>query len=594
MNKPAIHCASASWWTALLVVVAIGLSASAEARHHRSKKSKDEAETKSEDAGKPAASGGDAAAGNKDGAAGSAPAAGAPALPAQTSDYPAAIKKAEDAYRQQPGPEILLQLGLLADGQGRVLEAQDYMRRYMADPLVDANALGRVDAERVLAKPRPASSELQIIADQNGMVTLDGRLVGSLPLSAPLLVSPGKHNVTLELRDRTMKGQLKAVEGRGMEMNFSRANGAVVVTLPTAVIVVPRFSGAVPSQEAQRKFQQAAELGVTQGRLAVFSKDVALKKAEKAAECLDTVDCQAQLAAENDVDYVLVVQVERKVSAPAAPPAAPARPGVPPPPPPPGKETWSMRLSLVDAESVDVAAAAEPSCPGCGGDQLVAVVSEQVRGMIKEAQAKGRGSWAITSEPPGATIRVGNRVIGKTPLNRAALAGSFELIFEKPQFKTEKKQVEVQAGQKAQVAVTLAAEEVKPVQAPVVIEKPVAPPAKRPLWRIITGSVLAAAGVGLLGFGISALSVNGSCVAEPIAPATRCLDRFSTGTVGGALTGVGAAALVGGVLLIAIPNSGKSAESTGKAKQARLGGSTILGPGSLGWGLSASESLRSP
>ena len=81
--------------------------------------------------------------------------------------------------------------------------------------------------------------------------------------------------------------------------------------------------------------------------------------------------------------------------------------------------------------------------------------------MIKEAQGKGRGSWAITSEPPGATIRVGDRVIGKTPLSRAAFAGSFELVFEKPQFKTEKKQVEVQSGQKAQVSVTLTPEEVK-------------------------------------------------------------------------------------------------------------------------------------
>ena len=61
----------------------------------------------------------------------------------------------------------------------------------------------------------------------------------------------------------------------------------------------------------QRKFQQAAELGVTQGRLAVFSKEVAVKKAEKAAECLDTVECQAQLAADNDVDYVLIVQIGR-------------------------------------------------------------------------------------------------------------------------------------------------------------------------------------------------------------------------------------------------------------------------------------------
>lgn len=586
MRRRSIHVSAGARWLATLLLLAIGWSVSVDARHHRSKKSKEDAEAKSDEGAKSSPASPDAAAAGKDAGSGTAASAAVPALPANPSDYPAAIKKAEDAYRQSPGPDVLLQLGMLADAQGKVLDAQDFMRRYLADPLVDANAPGRAEAERVIAKPRPASGEVQIIADQNGIVTLDGRLVGSLPLSAPLLVSPGKHNVNLEMRDRTMKGQMKAVEGRGMEMNFSRANGAVVVTLPTAVIVVPRFAGAVPGQEMQRKFQQAAELGVTQGRLAVFSKEVAVKKAEKAAECLDTVECQAQLAADNDVDYVLIVQVDRKVS---APPAPAVRPGVPPPPPAPGKETWGMRLSLVDADTVDVASAAEPSCPGCGGDQLVATISEQVRSMIKEAQGKGRGSWAITSEPPGATIRVGDRVIGKTPLSRAAFAGSFELVFEKPQFKTEKKQVEVQSGQKAQVSVTLTPEEAKVTPPPVVVEKPVAPPVARPIWRIVTGSVLAAAGVGLLSFGISGLAVNGQCLAEPIAPATKCLDRYSTGTVGGALTGVGAAVLVGGVLMIAIPNTSKPAPAKTAAKQAWLGGSGALLPSGPGLGLSVGQ-----
>lgn len=593
MSRRALRFVARKRWIALLVLATLSLTATADARRHRSKKDKEEASEKDADSGKSTPSSGTAApaAGDaKDGKDAAAPAAALPTLPAQQSDFPAAIKKAEDSYRQTPGPDLLLLLGMLADGQGKLLEAQDFMRRYLADPLVDASAPGRAEAERVMAKERPASGEVQIIADQNGMVVMDGRLVGSLPLSAPLLVSPGKHAVALELRDRTMKGQLKAVEGRGMEMNFSRANGAVVVTLPTAVIVLPRFSGPAPSQDVQRKFVQAAELGVTQARLAVFNKDVALKKAEKAADCLDTVDCQAQLAGANDVDYVLVVNVDHTmpVQPPAPPPAKPGGPQ-PPLPPPIGKESWAMRLSLVDADTVDVAAASEPPCPGCAGDGLVALVTEQVRNMVKEAQAKPRGSWSITSEPPGAAVRVGNRVIGKTPINRPAFAGSFELIFEKPQFKTEKQEVQVQAGQKATVAVTLspAVSEVAPK--PAVAEKPAAPAPKRPVWRIVTGSLLAALGVGMVGFGISALSVNGQCVLPAMAPATKCFDRFTTGTVGGALVGVGAVAVVGGVLMIAIPDLGKKS-TPGKSASALVrppfGTKPLFGSAGSGWGLS--------
>ena len=586
MSRRAIRFSARLRWIVLWTAAALSWTSAVDARHHRSKKDKEAAADKAADGGKSGSSAAEPASGAKDGKDASPAPAATPNLPAQASEYPAALKRAEEIYRQSPGPELLLQMGLLSDGMGKVLDAQDFLRRYLADPLVDANSPGRAEAERILAKPRPPSGEVQIIADQNGIVLMDGRLVGSLPLSAPLLVAPGKHNVALEMRDRTMKGQLKAVEGRGMEMNFSRSNGAVVVTLPTAVIVLPRFLGAAPSQEIQRKFVQAAELGVTQGRLAVFSKDVALKKAEKAADCLDTVDCQAQLAAESDVDYVLVVNVDRTVAAPPPPPPVrPGAPAAPPPPAAPGKETWAMRLSLVDADTVDVAAAAEPPCPGCGGDQLVAQVTEQVRNMIKEAQAKPRGSWAITSEPPGATVRVDNRVIGKTPISRAAFAGSFELIFEKPEFQSERKQVEVQSGQKATVAVTLNPAVVEAPPKPVVAEKPVKPASARPLWRIITGSVLTAAGVGMLGFGISALSVNGQCLMEPTPPAVKCFDRYTTGTVGGALTGVGAAAIVGGVLMIAIPGSTKSPAKSATQKAA-LGSKPLFGPGASRWGLS--------
>ena len=538
------------WITVLLAMAVFGLLGQADARKHRSKKKKGDDTEEKVDA--PAKSD----AGAKDGEA-KAPAGPPPAVSA--ADYPAAVKKVEEAYRQSPGPESLYQLGMLADGQGKVLEAQDFLRRYLADPTIEANAPGRADAEKVLAKTRPPSGEVQILADQNGTVLLDGRLVGSLPLSAPLLVSPGKHLVSLEMRDRTMKGQLKAVEGRGMEMNFSRSSGAVVVTLPTAVVVVPQYKGPPAPAEAQRKLQQAAEQGITQGRLATFSKEVAMQRAPKVEGCLDTIDCQAQLAGESDVDYVLMVQVDHTVVMPPPPP--PPAPGAkaPPPPPPatPIKESWAMKLSLVDADTVDVAVAESPSCPGCNMDQLIGLVPELVRKMVKEAQAKPRGSWNITSEPAGATIRVGTRVLGNTPLSRPAFAGSYELVFEKPQFQKETKQVEVQAGQKAEVAVTLNAEVAKAPPPKVVEKKPYEKPRARPIWRLVTGSLLLGVGVGMVGFGISALAVNGTCVKPADSPSLQCFDLFTTGTVGGALVGVGAAAIVGGTLMIAIPNKVK-------------------------------------
>ena len=54
----------------------------------------------------------------------------------------------------------------------------------------------------------------------------------------------------------------------------------------------------------------------------------------------------------------------------------------------------------------------------------------------------------------------------------------------------------------------------------------------------------------MLGFGISALSVNGTCSLDGL-PA--CDGLYRTGPVGGALVGIGAALMVGGGVLIAWP-----------------------------------------
>lgn len=466
-----------------------------------------------------------------------APAAPAPsaaaAAAAAVTDFPAAIKKLEDAYRDSPSSETLYQLGLLADARGKVVEAQDFMRRYLADPVIDANAPGRVDAERVLSQPRPPSGEVQILADQNGLVLLDGRLMGTLPLALPLLVGVGKHEVWVEMRDKTIKGKVKVIDGRGFELSFSRASGAVVVTRPPAVIVLPQYAGAPVPPELQRRFQQAVEQAISKARLAVFSREVALSRSPKLADCVSKLTCQAQLATENEVDYSLVLRVDHQVQAGA------------------GKETWAVDLTLVDAEVADVAASAQPSCGDCTSDALAAALPDAVRKMLREGQSKQRGSVTITSEPPGAEVRDGQRLLGQTPLTRAMFTGTYDLTIKKSDFGVERTQVEIKDGKKATVAVTLVAEE--PTPAPLVAQ-PTAP-TRRPLWRYIVGGVAIAAGIVGIGFGAAALAVNDSCLAPPTAPATVCFSRYRTTSVGGGLLGAGLVLAAGGAVLIALPPS---------------------------------------
>lgn len=75
----------------------------------------------------------------------------------------------------------------------------------------------------------------------------------------------------------------------------------------------------------------------------------------------------------------------------------------------------------------------------------------------------------------------------------------------------------------------------------------------RPRWRLILGGATIGAGLLLTGFGVSALVVNGRCIEPPSFPAQTCESVYTTGDIGGALVGIGAASVVGGVLLMAWP-----------------------------------------
>lgn len=457
----------------------------------------------------------------------------AAAAAAAVTDFPAAIKKLEDAYRDAPSSETLYQLGLLADARGKGVEAQDFMRRYLADPVTDANAPGRADAERVLGQPRPPSGEVQILADQNGLVLVDGRLVGTLPLSLPLLVPVGKHDVWVEMRDRTIKGKVKVTDGRGMELSFSRASGAVVVTRPPAVIVLPQYVGAPVPPEGQRRFQQAVEQAISKARLAVFSREVALAKSPKLADCLGRLDCQAQLATDSEVDFALVLRVDHKAAAGG------------------DKESWAVDLTLVDAEVADVAATAQPGCGDCAADAQASAITDATRKMLREGQSKQRGTLTITSEPPGAEVRDGKRLLGQTPLTRKMFTGTYDLTVRKQEFGEERTRVEIQDGKTETASVTLNASE--PTPAPLVAQP--TGPKRRPLWRYIVGGAAIAVGLVGVGFGASALGKNDSCLADPVPPATVCFSRYRTSSVGGGLLGAGLVLMAAGAVVIALPPS---------------------------------------
>ncbi len=509
--------------TALLLVLGIlGGGAEVEARKHRSRHRSHAAKTqRPPDAGLPNLS-------NLE-----PPPAGAPGGP----DFPMLTRQLEAAYRAAPSPELLHQFGILAQLEGRYIEAQDLMRRYLADPLTPPGSPGRTEAEQLLSLPRALHGEVQVVADDEGLILVNGRLVGALPLALPLLLPVGKYTVALEMQDKTMKASVEVLDGRGAEMRFSRESGAVVVTQPPAVIVLDEYAGAGIPTEIARRVQESTSRAIQKAHLAIYGKEAALRREPRQAACLRTLACQAKLAARTDADYVLRLQIERTL-----PDLAQKRPD----------EVYAVTLQLIDAEVAEVAAESQVSCGRCSTDELLAKLGGSLLRVLTDGPGRARGTLLVRSSPSSAEILRGGNVLGQTPYERVVFAGTYDLILQKPGYRPEPLHIKVEEGKKARTELQLAQVEVEPEPAPLLRPR-LGAPVGRPRWRLVTGGLAIGLGLALAGLGVSGVVIDGECVSPAELPVLNCRERFDTLTKGSVMIGVGAALSLTGTILIAVP-----------------------------------------
>lgn len=472
-------------------------------------------------------------------------------------DFSTARRLLEESYRSSASAEILFQLGLLAEAEGRVVEAQDLMRRYLADPTVEgvpdatsakvptatdakpapspaqsSPAQSSIDqAQRIINLPRQPSGEVSVQSERGTLVKVDDRVVGVLPLPLPLLLPTGSHTVTLEVATgNPPKKTVKVIDGRGLELRFNASLGAVLVSQPPAVIPVVSLSGAL-STEMSRRLQLAASQAVRRASLSVFNTEVALKSTTKVRNCLDQLECQVQLARATQADYVLLLGAE--VGSTAAT----------------GTATWKLHTELIDAAVGDSAASSSETVTQSGSaqaaEQVLEVWRKMLDGVLSQGSARTHGQLAVRTTPAGARVRVGTRELGVTPLEKPVFSGPIELSVRLPDFTTEKRSLTITENQTTKVDIALVRRQ---IQTELVYRQE-----PRPRWRLALGGGAVGAGLIMSGFGISGLVTDGQCFADPLPGALACRQRFDTSTTGGVLLGVGLAVSAAGVVLLAVP-----------------------------------------
>lgn len=455
---------------------------------------------------------------------------GQAALSAQ--DFPKAQSLFEQAFRLKPTPDLLLLLGKVADGQGQSIVAADLYHRYL-----EAGSLGSddesVESLRKKVNAVPSSvSEVTVSGLGGSFLLVDGRLLGSLPLNRPLLLSPGPHRYRLEAKGTSWESDpLTVPDGRNAELHLT-AGGAgsliAVMTINSLAILSLDASGLSDDQKKLVE-QSISTVAHSEHTILMPPEKVAALLANEPSTCLASTPCLDRLAQKSDVRFELMYTVKAQGS--------------------PLQVT--IRAALFDVASGLFAAQLEDTF---AVDALLASTSTLTRKLFQQAIGHPRGSLLIESSPPQAKVTVDGRVLGYTPLERVTLSGPHQVTLELFDHEPYHATLSVAQGAVAQLSAQLQPK-AKPVPPPppVLVTLPGESSRSRSL-RWIFGGISLVSGITVAGLGASALSQNGSCGDRP-APqnGAPCELLYDTRAIGGGLIGAGIGLAVGGSLILFWP-----------------------------------------
>lgn len=434
-----------------------------------------------------------------------------------------------DAFKLSPNPKWLLYLGQVAAAEKRSVEARDLLRRFLADSTVDADDPLRKDAQTLLdAQPVVDAGEILVAGPRGAILSLDGRLIGGLPLPLPLLVPTGPHRLVASLDKWQASSEVKTRLARQVELRFKQGSDVAVVTLPPAVLVIDQAPDAQMADAVQKRVQTA----LSRESYAVVPRRALETYAKELADCLSDSSCLRRAGERFGIEFAIWARVEKQGSG------------------------WRVLLKLRDAATGAELGSETVQCDACSLDAVLPKVAETTGALTSAAVGRDHGDLDVRSSPTGADVLLDGVKLGTAPLRQSVIAGHYTLVLRKPGFVDHSQPIEVKGGSVV-VDATLLDLDAQREPAPSV--RVDAPPVqqrveKRPLWRIATGAVGLGAGAVLVGFGVSAFLQNGvTLMGECPAEFNRPNCQFGTMVPGIGLTVSGAVLMGVGAGLIAWP-----------------------------------------
>ncbi len=434
-----------------------------------------------------------------------------------------------EGFRVSPQPKWLFHLAQVAAAEKKPVEARDLLRRFLADATLEADDPLRKDAQALLdSMPVVDAGEILVAGPRGAWLSVDGRFVGILPLSQPLLLPTGPHRVVASQDKWQAASEVKTRLARQVELRFKSGSDVAVVTLPPAVLVVDKAPDPQTAEAVQKKIQTA--LGresfamVPRSAVETYAKDI--------ANCLTDVACLRTAGQKFGVEFVLWADTIKQGGG------------------------WKVEVHLRDAATGTELGRQTAECASCTIEGLLPKVGESTGTLAGNASSRDRGELEVRSNPSGAQVLIDGQILGTAPYKQALLSGPYALVVRKPGYVDYTEQIEVKAGGPIVIDATLVDRDAQLEPSPSLTPRPsrLAGEQKRPMWRYAAGGAAIGASALLIGFGISAFVQNG-VVLDGQCPASLGTLRCQFGTVvpGIGLTVAGAVLAGAGVGIIVWP-----------------------------------------
>lgn len=430
-----------------------------------------------------------------------------------------AVLAFEEAYRYMPRPVLLYYLARAAVAEGRTRAAIDLYRRYIEQMGDDAEPEVKNELSQIVQQPLEVGAELTVVGDASAFVTVDGRLVGTLPLVSPVLLATGKHQVVLFKYPRRVETTVHLLPRRTAEVRFTLKPPLAVTTLTPGVLLFIEPQTLEP--QLQANLRKTVSEAVGRQRAVLVSEELQPGIGAQRQElhgCLEQPSCQEKLALESEAKYVLRLSFQTGAAALAAPVA---QTGTTNP------TAYRVTATVLDVEVGAIAASVTDGCVGAACNKLLSRIGELVSDLLRTAASKPRGTLKVSSEPTGATVKLGTRTMGTTPVQREAFVGPQDLTLVSPGYHPLTETVLVEDMRETTVHRTLL---------PLPVKKPslVRPALK---WSLLgVGFVAATTGIALL-------AVDGRTVACSGGQTPPCV--FDGRAAGATLVTIGALSLGG-------------------------------------------------